>query len=208
MSTNSNLASAQRLAPVTTKKRSRLPLLAVLAVCVLPVLVSYLMYYVVRPEGRTNYGELFQPVIDAAKLPATEDGQAKTTSLQSLTGKWLMVSAGNAACDVTCVERLYLIRQVRATQGKEMERIERVMLITDAGTLSKEVQQAYDGMRMLRVNPVQLAAALPASQGQQTQDHIYVVDPLGNVVMRFPANPNPSKMKKDVGKLLRASRIG
>ncbi len=180
--------------------------LGIFMVCAAPVIASYFMYYVVRPDGRTNYGALISPPTDAAKLPAID--KEKPATLAVLKGKWLMVSIGPASCDTACVERLYLVRQVRATTGREMERIERVWLVTDSGTVRKEILDAYDGMKMLQVDEKQLASVLPPAEGGSSLEHIYVVDPLGNVIMRFPAKPDPSKMKKDMGKLLRASRIG
>jgi hypothetical protein len=192
---------------VTKPQRlARLKLFGILMVCAAPVLLSYYTYYMVRPEGRTNYGALLAPPVDAAKLKLTDDGNA--TTLASLKGKWLMVSAGPSSCDTQCVERLYLVRQVRATTGKEMERIERVWLVTDGGAPSKEVLEAYAGMKMLRVNAADMKAVLPVEPGADVTAHIYVVDPLSNVILRFPAAPDPSKMKKDMSKLLRASRIG
>jgi hypothetical protein len=201
----SNIQNAVTSA-VSAKKLGRLKMLGILLVCALPVFVSYFMYYVVRPDGRTNYGSLLTPPMDAAKLSATDNG--KPTNLAALKGKWLMVSIGPSSCDQSCVERLYLVRQVRATTGKLMDRIDRVWLVTDDGKLDTKILDAYEGQKILRVNAAQLPAVLPPDTGIDPAQHIFVVDPLGNVIMRFPANPDPNKMKKDVGKLLRASRIG
>jgi hypothetical protein len=70
------------------------------------------------------------------------------------------------------------------------------------------VLDAYPAVKQLRGDLSAIANVLPASEGATVVDHIYVIDPLGNVIMRFPSKPDPSKMKKDMSKLLRASRIG
>jgi hypothetical protein len=190
----------------SAKKLGRLKMLGILLVCALPVFISYFMYYVVRPDGRTNYGSLLTPPLDAAKLNVADKG--KPSTLADLKGKWLMVSIGPSSCDQSCVERLYLVRQVRATTGKLMDRIDRVWLVTDDGKPDPKILEAYDGQKILQVNSAQLPNLLPAESGQDSAQHIFIVDPLGNIIMRFPAKPDPNKMKKDVGKLLRASRIG
>jgi hypothetical protein len=189
-----------------SKSNGRLKMLFILLVCATPVFVSYFMYYVVKPEGRTNYGTLLTPPVDAGKVPVTVDG--KPAALDALKGKWLMVTSGPSACDATCVERLYLIRQVRETTGKEKDRVTQVWLVTDNNVPSKEITDAYPAVKILRIDDKALNAALPTDAGQNIKEHIFVVDPLGNIILRFPAKPDPSKMKKDMSKLLRASRLG
>ncbi len=189
-----------------SKSNGRLKMLFILLVCATPVFVSYFMYYVVKPEGRTNYGTLLTPPIDAGKVPVTVDG--KPTALDALKGKWLMVTSGPSDCEAACVERLYLIRQVRETTGKEKDRVTQVWLVTDNNAPSKEITDAYPAVKILRIDDKALNAALPTDAGQSIKEHIFVVDPLGNIILRFPAKPDPSKMKKDMSKLLRASRLG
>jgi hypothetical protein len=189
-----------------SKSNGRLKMLFILLVCATPVFVSYFMYYVVKPEGRTNYGTLLTPPVDAGKVPVMVDG--KPAALDALKGKWLMVTSGPSACDATCVERLYLIRQVRETTGKEKERVTQVWLVTDNDVPSKEITDAYPAVKLLRIDSKALNAALPVDAGQSVKEHIFVVDPLGNIILRFPVKPDPSKMKKDMSKLLRASRLG
>jgi hypothetical protein len=100
------------------------------------------------------------------------------------------------------------MRQLRLTQGKEMERIERVWLITDKAPLETTRMRQYDGTSMLRVDPKKLAAWLPVTEGTTPADHLYMIDPLGNLMMRFPKDPDYNKIKKDINKLMKASRIG
>jgi len=182
-------------------------LILVIAICAAPVIASYYMYYFVRPEGRVNYGDLIEPQRVMPALTLRElDGD--TVTPQSLKGKWLLVMASDGACDSACSNKLYQLRQVRVSTGKERERVERVWLIMDGEPLQTLTMREYDGTRMLRADPEQIARWLPSSPNGTFRDHIYIVDPLGNLMMRFPNNADPSRMRRDLTKLLRASRIG
>ncbi|MES2932596.1 MAG: cytochrome C oxidase subunit I [Pseudomonadota bacterium] len=186
----------------------RWKLFAVIAVCAAPMIASYLTYYVIKPEGRTNYGTLLSPKdypIPALGSSAL-DGSAIT--LNDFKGKWIMLQVDGADCRDTCKEKLFNMRQLRLTQGKEMGRIERVWLITDNQPLETIVMREYDGTRMLRVRPDLLKAWLPTEPGTIAADHLYIIDPLGNLIMRYPKAADPNKIKKDLKKLLRASSIG
>jgi hypothetical protein len=190
------------------KQNGRWKLFAVIAICASPVIASYLTYYVIKPEGRTNYGALIDP--RAHPLPAlgavTLDG--RPAGLDAFKGKWIMLQAAEAECDDACRKCLQDMRQLRLTQGKDMDRIERVWLITDDLPLETMLMREYDGTRMLRVKPAVLTSWLPAEEGGRVADHIYLIDPLGNLMMRFPKNADPNRIKKDLAKLLKASRIG
>jgi hypothetical protein len=128
--------------------------------------------------------------------------------LEAYQGKWIMLQVGNADCTESCAKKLHDMRQLRLAQGKEMDRIERVWLITDAKPLDTMLMREYDGTRMLRANPDQVKAWLPVDEGTTVFDHIYMIDPLGNLMMRFPKDADPNKIKKDLNKLLKASAIG
>src|SRR5690606_19655399 len=111
-------------------------------------------------------------------------------------------------CDETCNRQLYEMRQLRTAQGKEMDRIERVWLITDDAPVPEQVKADYEGTHMLRVAPETLQAWLPVEQGANIADHMYMIDPRSNLMMRWPKDADPSRVKRDIGKLLRASSIG
>jgi hypothetical protein len=100
------------------------------------------------------------------------------------------------------------MRQLRLMQGKDMDRIERVWLVLDKEPLETMLMREYDGTHMLRADALAVRNWLPVEQGTRIEDHIYLIDPLGNLMMRFPKDADPSKMKKDIAKLLKASRIG
>ncbi|PFH10395.1 hypothetical protein BCF11_2814 [Collimonas sp. PA-H2] len=195
-------------APDKQRQSGRWKLFAVIAVCAAPMLASYFTYYVIKPQSRTNYGTLIDPsAYPIPELGSTAlDGTAE--SLASYKGKWLMVQVAGSACLKACQDKLFEMRQLRLMQGKEMERIERVWLITDAQPLETMVMREYDGTKLLRVKPELLKAWLPAEEGTSAADHIYLIDPLGHLMMRFPKDADPNKVKKDLSKLLRASAIG
>jgi hypothetical protein len=194
--------------PERARRLGRWKLLAVLLVCASPLIASYLSYYVIKPGGRTNYGTLIDQ--RSHPMPAlsstTLDGRPET--LEQYAGKWLMVKVGGAACDTACQDQLFAMRQLRTMQGKNMDRVERVWLITDAQPLDTSLIRKYDDMHMLRVPPGQLAKWLPVDAGGKLEDHIFLIDPRSNLMMRFPKNPEPRRVHKDLAKLLKASAIG
>lgn len=193
---------------VRRTKNGRLKMLLVLAVCAAPVIASYFTYFVIRPEGRTNYGELIQPQRPIpADLPLS-DLQGAAVKAESLTGQWLLVVVSAAACDTTCEKHLWLQRQLRETLGREKDRVDKLWLIDDAGTPKPRALRGVTSnteATVLRVPPRALAAWLQPAAGQALEDHMYIVDPLGNWMMRVPPNPEPARLKRDVEKLLRAS---
>lgn len=187
----------------------RWKLFAILAVCAAPVIASYFTYYVIKPQSRTNYGTLIDPrtyPIPATLATSALDGTP--AALRAYKGKWVMLSVDDADCADACRKKLYEMRQLRLAQGKDMERIERVWLITDAQPIETMLMREYDGTRMLRASAEAVKGWLPTDAGTAPSDHLYMIDPLGNLMMRFPKDADPNKIKKDLVKLLKASRIG
>lgn len=190
------------------KGRGRWKLLLVLAVCATPLIASYFTYYVIKPQGRTNYGALIDPrQYPIPAMPSTLlDG--KPATLDDYKGKWIMLKVGPSDCAQACQDQLFAMRQLRTMQGKEADRIERVWLITDQQPLETVLLRVNDGTRMLRAPGDTVRKWLPVEQGGQASDHIYLIDPLGNLMMRFPKDADPSRVKKDLAKVLKASAIG
>jgi cytochrome oxidase Cu insertion factor (SCO1/SenC/PrrC family) len=188
--------------------QGRWKLLAVLAVCAAPLFASYFTYYVLKPQSRTNYGTLIDP--RAYPIPALGAAglDGKPAALEAFKGKWIMLQVNDADCQDHCKTKLFQMRQLRLTQGKNMERIERVWLITDDQPVETLIMREYDGTRMLRAQPQAVRNWLPTEPGATPADHIYLIDPLGNLMMRFPKDADPNKIKKDLTKLLKASSIG
>lgn len=190
------------------QQRGRWKLLLVIFICASPLIFSYLTYYVIKPGGRTNYGTLIDP--RAYPIPElglrTQDGQP--AALQAYKGKWIMLQTGASNCPDACMKQLYAMRQLRLMQGKEMERIERVWLIVDARLPDPGAMLGFAGMHLLHAAPAAVAAWLPVDAGASSSDYLYLIDPLGHLMMRFQKDADPSKVKKDLVKLLMASAIG
>jgi hypothetical protein len=185
----------------------RWKMIAVLLVCAAPVIASYFMYYVVRPEGRRNFGELITPQRFLPDQTAVSLG-GQTGSLRSLKGQWLLVSVASGACDEACTRHLYLQRQLRESLGKDKDRMDWVWLISDDVPVDNKLRAALVGATALRVPQAALATWLQPAEGHQLSEHLYLVDPMGNWMMRFPAGLDltlAGKVKRDLERVLRAS---
>ena len=190
------------------KNKGRWKLFAVVLVCAAPIILSYFTYYVIKPQSRTNYGALIDPREHPIPELAAMTLDKKPTTLDVYQGKWVMLQVSDADCEASCEKKLHDMRQLRLAQGKEMERIERVWLITDDKPLDTILIREFDGTEMLRVKADVVHAWLPVEEGTKVTDHIYMIDPLGHLMMRFPKDADPNKIKKDLYKLLKASAIG
>jgi hypothetical protein len=166
--------------------RGRLRMILVLLVCAAPVIASYFTYYVIRPEGRRNHGELVEPQRPLPPITGTSlDGQP--VALTSLKGQWLLVSVAGGACDHACERHLFIQRQLREGLGKDKERLDWVWLVPDGQPVRESLRPALSQATVLRVDGQQLAQWLSPAPGRELSQHLYLVDPMGNWMMRFPA---------------------
>lgn len=202
-----SLPSAPQAEQAQRTRLGRLKMLLVWAICATPVVASYLTYYVIRPQGRTNYGTLILPTREMptdAALPL-KDLQHQPVSASSLKGQWLLVTVAGGACDATCEQHLYWQRQVRETLGKDKDRVDRVWLITDDAPVRDAIKPGLEGTTVLRTPASELARWFSPEAGQPLSAHFYLVDPKGAWMMRFPAQPDMSKVKRDLGRLMKAN---
>ena len=185
-------------------RAGRWKMILLMLVCAAPVIASYFTYYVIRPEGRRNYGELIDP---QRPIPALSgiNSQGQTVPLTSLRDQWLLISVADSACNELCQQHLYLQHQMRETLGREKDRLDWVWLRTGSASLSPALSEATQAAVVLSMDRSALASWLEPAAGQQLEDHLYVVDPLGNWMMRFPADLDPKQAKRDLDRLLRAS---
>lgn len=197
-------------------RRGRWQMLAVLLVCAAPVIASYLAYFgVLRPEGRSNYGELIAPTRPMPAGLALSDLQGARVAPRALHGQWLIVVVAGGACDGVCERHLWLQRQLHETLGRDKDRVDKLWLVDDAAPPRAETLAAIGAASgaaaalapatVLRVDRSALAAWLAPAAGHALEDHLYIVDPHGDWMMRVPAEADPAKLKRDVEKLLRAS---
>lgn len=202
----SSWGSTVSVPPADAKPRaSRWPLVWVAVASVAPFVLAYLTYYFWAPAGRMNYGELIEParpLMDEALARA--DGQP--FRLATLRGKWVLMQVNPGACDEGCQRRLYHMRQVRRAQGKNMDRVERLWLISDDAPLDPAVIRAFEGTHLVRAAGSRVLREPPLAG--ESAGHVYLIDPLGNLMLRFPVDADPSRMKRDIERLLKVSQVG
>jgi hypothetical protein len=191
-------------------RRGRITMLLILAACALPVIASYFTYYVIRPQGRSNYATLIEPQrpLPALDVLPAQDMDGHAVPLTTLKGQWLLVVVAPASCGALCEKNLFLERQLREMMGAERDRIAKIWLVDSPEPVAPAIAAAVAAMPAVvtyRVERAALARWLEPEAGHTLEEHLYIVDPLGNWMMRTPANPDPVKLKKDVDRLLRAS---
>lgn len=204
-----SMPTPQQLAsdPVARTRMGRWKMLMVLLVCAAPVIASYTMYYLVRPEGRRNFGALIDPQRPVPSIAAT-DVQGNKRNLQALKDQWLLISVAGGACDEACANRLYFQRQLREGLGKDKDRLDWVWLITDDAPIPDALKPGLKDATVLRLSSADLAKWLEPQAGHALSEHLYVVDPMGNWMMRFPpaiSLDNAPSHKRDLARLMRAS---
>jgi hypothetical protein len=193
--------------PPGRTRRGRIWLLLVWLVCAAPVVASYLTFYVFRPDRIKSFGELIEPQRDVPVL-LTHGLDGKQDQLASLKGQWLLVSVAGGACNAQCQQHLYLQRQLRETLGRDKDRIDWVWLVNDQVEVPQTLLPALSSALVLRVDAAGLTQWLTPGKGHQLSDHLYVVDPFGKWMMRFPADlevKNAAQVKRDLSRLLTAS---
>ena len=196
------------LAPNARRTRvGRWQMLLLALVCAAPVIASYYSYYVARPQARRSFGELIEPQRPLPAASAT-DLSGRPVELTSLKGQWLLLSVAGGACDAACENNLYLQRQLREGLGKDKDRLDWVWLVSDDARLPEALLPALGQATVLRVPPAVLADWLAPAAGQALTEHLYVVDPMGHWMMRFPAGLDKAgagRAKRDLERLMRAS---
>jgi hypothetical protein len=179
--------------PDNPAKRGRIKLALLGAFFLLPVAASWIAWrFELVPGTAGNYGTLLPP--RPVALPA----------IAALKGKWVLVQFDSGGCGDACERKHYFMRQVRRAQGKEMSRVERLWLLTDNVPPGAALVAVLEDARIAPAGAA--AAEFPAERS--VADHIYLVDPLGNLMMRFPRDPDPSRVIKDLQRLLKASSFG
>lgn len=187
------------------QRRPRRELWLLLLVTIAPVVASYFAYYVWRPTTFKNYGELIAPT-PLTGLAAAPGGAGAPFDAEGLKGRWVLVMVDSGTCAGPCREKLLHMRQLRLMQGKDQDRVARAWLVDDDAPPAADVLKDYDGTVIVAAKASPLIGKFPA--GGAVRDHLFLVDPLGNLMMRFPKDADPNRIKKDLTQLLKASRIG
>lgn len=178
-------------------------LLGIIAIFVLPIAASTIVYFHLRPDSSANYGELLVPPAPVTTGQFLRTGGG-TFRFEELRGKWVLVASDSGACPKSCVDKLTLMRQVRLMLGRNAGRVERVFVADDTHPLAAGALAPYEGT--VAITPPQ-GMALPLS-AVNDRAHFYLVDPHGNVMLRFPVDAEPRRVLGDLARLLKASQIG
>lgn len=189
---------------VTEKAKSnRRKFLLLLVLMCAPVIISYVLYFMdYRPESK-HYGDLIPIVKVSGK--ATNIADNTILRMKDLHGKWVLVTVDSGECDEACKKKLYFMRQVRTVQNKEKHRIERLWLINNAVKPDAELMKEYEGTYFANVTDSEILDFIDKKE-EQTK-HIYLIDPIGNLMMRFPENVDGTKMGHDIKRLLHVSQL-
>lgn len=183
---------------------ARLKLLAIMALFALPIAASLVVYHFFRPQATSNYGEIVVPPAPITTAEFLRPGGAGAFRFEELRGKWVLIASDSGACPASCTDKLTLMRQVRLMLGRNAGRVARVFVADDTHPLAPEALAPYEGT--VAITPPR-GTALPLA-AVNDRAHFYLVDPLGNVMMRFPAGAEPRRMFKDLERLLKASQVG
>lgn len=197
--------------------RSRKPVWLLLALFFAPLLIAFAMYYglpQLRPSGSTSHGDLLSPARTLPALPFNVGplGAEAHTDPQFWQGKWSLVYTGAGTCDARCLEALTAMRQVRLALNQDMTRVQRVFVPTGS-CCNEQTLTGQEGLLIAQLTPADFAsfaALLPryADGAPGEAGRIYVVDPLGNLMMSYSATAPAQGMLKDLKKLLKLSHIG
>jgi hypothetical protein len=192
----------------TAGKRRLLPALVLLLIFFLPLLVAFLMYYGSswRPSGHTNHGSLIEPPrpLPRASLALAEG----TPAANLLIGKWSLLYIGDGACDEDCRRTLYFMRQTQLSLGNLIPRTQRVWL-APAGCCDVSADTEKNPALLMVNAQGEAGAALLAQFPTDRRDGaIFIVDPLGNLMMRYASSADPKGLRDDLKKLLDLSHIG
>ena len=172
-----------------------------LAMSAAPIVAAFFLFYVVHPAGKPPYGTLVEPQRPVPLDLNLQTLDGKSYSLKHLEGYWLMVMAAPAACNAECQQSLFYMRQIRIAQGDNRDQVVRVWLVTDKAPINPGVLEPAEGTIILRADPKQLVDWLP-NKGGVLQGPTWLVDPFGHLMMQFPPNPDATKMRRVLAKLL------
>jgi cytochrome oxidase Cu insertion factor (SCO1/SenC/PrrC family) len=173
-----------------------------------PLLLSFWLYYGLhwRPPGTVNHGELIVP---ARPLPDLTLAQTNGVPAHGIfLGKWSLVYVGDGACDANCHATLFFMRQTRLSLNNEMTRVQRVFLTTGHCCDRSYLAIEHPGLRVVDASSVAAQPLLALFDPAERAQGLYIVDPLGNLMMRYDARQPPKGLLEDLKRLLQLSQIG
>lgn len=194
-----------------TPRRGRLMLVALAGFFLLPLVAAWWMYSNVEdgPDAEVvSHGTLIRPARPLGDFELAGIAGSSALTDDALHGRWAIVYVGSAECDTTCEETLWEARQVHTRLGRDATRIQRVFLLTGADAVADPefFAREHAGMLMARADDALLAHF--SVDGEAPVGQLFVIDPLGNLMMRYTADAPPEALYDDLKRLLRVSRIG
>jgi hypothetical protein len=192
----------------TLRARNLRTLAALAALFLMPLVLAFYTYYASgwRPLGHVNHGELISPArpLPASALPRLSAGAAQPL----FHGRWSLVYVGDGGCDAACRDTLYVMRQTRLALNTDMTRVERVFLVTGGCCAREFLAHEHAGLVLIDASSAEALPLLREFPPQPRAHTLFVVDPLGNLMMSYDARSNPRGLLEDLKKLLRLSQIG
>lgn len=180
------------------------------ALFLLPLALAFWMYYGTgwRPGSHVNHGELIAPPRELPLVTLTPaiDGEPLPATL--FRGKWSLVYVGRGSCDQACRHALYVMRQVRLALNNQMTRVERVFLVTGGCCDRPFLTSEHAGLAVLDATGEAGGRLLKSFPSEARDQTLFVVDPLGNLMMCYDVRRDPKGLLEDLKKLLTLSHIG
>jgi len=196
-------------------KRNRWLLLVMLAVIIIPSIGALILFVGGwRPDSTKNYGELVVPArpLVNIQLQTLENKQIGETDLQR---KWTLIYFVTDSCGEDCQKNLYNLRQIHISQGKNQPRIRRMVIMADDSLRNSATKIRMDYPELTIAGGSEMAMKslveqfrLPAGSPLEDMGRVYIIDPLGNLMMSYPAGSDPTGIRKDLSRLLYVSHIG
>ncbi len=213
-SSTNTTADTDAIDPVA-RRASRIKLIAIIAIFAVPLILASIYLQLVRISGGqlgvTSRGQLIQPAVPLTDFSLQQ--QEGQFNLDTVRGSWTMLYMPEGRCTDACRLNLYHMRQVRLALNHRMDRVQRAVLVESPDQLDAQLIAEHVGLMVAQGSTEEQATLrnqIHAAEAamDNLQDAIYLIDPFGNVMLRFPPNLAPKSMLKDIKHLLKVSRIG
>jgi len=197
------------------KNNTKATMIAMILVCLAPIIASYSAYYIFKPTKKVNYGILINPQRTAPSLTMEYSNLNTIKNIQELKGKWILLINNTSDCDENCVKKLYTIRQLRLSQGRQANRIVPLLIINDNNPMSPTLIKSYNdylaNVKFAYISDKDIPALnkwLSIKDNEKISNNIYLIDPNQNLMMYYLPTHEPKGIIRDLSKLLKWSRIG
>ena len=163
------------------------------------------------PATLNSYGFLFRPALALPEL-AFDGGEARV--LADFRGEWVYLVVGDGYCDQACERNIYKAQQVRWTQGEHLEITNSVFVLPfDRADQSELLSAKYTGTQFYMADRAELSSIVEVLHQAWTEsidgkwsDAVYLLDPVGQALLAYPIDADPSKMKEDLDRLLATAK--